>query len=156
MIRVNDDPHEQGYELGPTYRLTAIFESCDDMVEVLQSLEHAGFADEQIEVFAGPEGAKKLDFAGERHGLLARLKRRVQMLYADETDYLRKMEMTLQRGGMAVFVFTDNDEAAKRRALDVLKIYNPSEVVFWGKLAIERLWVRESQIPVPAHAITPP
>jgi hypothetical protein len=155
MIHVNNDPHMHGYVLGPTRRVTATFESSDHMSEIIQSLEDAGFAEEQIEIYIGLEGARKLDFAAERHGFLARLKRRVEMIYADETDCLRKIEMTLERGGMAVYVFVGRDTAARQRALEVLKRHDPSEVVYWGYLAIQRLWVRKSEIPVVANAIAP-
>ena len=156
MVKINEDPHEQGYQLQPKYRLSAIFETCDDLVEIVQSLEQAGFTEKQLEVFAGPEGAAKLDFAGNNHGFLARLKRSLEMIYADETDLLRKIDMTLQRGGLAIFVNTAGDESLKDRAFEVIKDHNPSEVCYWGKLAVERLSVRESPLPVPAHAVTPP
>lgn len=156
MVKVNDDPHEDGYKLQPTYRVSAIFETCDDLVEIVQALEQAGFTDEQVQVFAGPEGADMLDFAGKKHGFLARLKRSLEVIYADETDFLRKIDMTLQRGGLAVFVNTGGDESLKDRAFQVVRNFDPSEVCYWGKLAVERLWVRESPLPVPAHAVTPP
>src|SRR6266508_4348792 len=121
MIKYNQDPHKEGYALGPTHHVTAVFETSDNMAAVVQALNRAGFKDEEVEVFAGKEGAEKLDFAGKRHGILARLRRSLEMIYADETDMLRKIDMLLRRGGMAVIVRVDTDEDKKKRAAEACK-----------------------------------
>src|SRR5262245_23943915 len=156
MVKINQDPHLKGYKLQPTYRVSAIFESGDDLMEVVEALLVAGFQDEEIEAFSGKTGAEKLDFPADKHGFLARLKRSLEMIYADETDMLRKIDMTLRHEGMAIFVATGNNDERKRRVLEVVKRFDPSEVCYWGNLAVERLWVRPTNVSVPPHSVTPP
>lgn len=153
MLKVNQDPHKKGYSLGPTYHITALFETSNNLSDIALAFHDAGFADDRIEVYVGQEGAEKLDFTGKHHGFFARLRRSMEMIYADETDCLNKIDMTLRRGGMVAIIPIDHEEE-KQLALTACKKFDPSEIVYWGYLAIERLWVNPSSVPVPAHAVS--
>ncbi len=136
---VNPDPHAQGYRFTPTHRVTAIFESCDPVGGALQSLHESGFTAEEIEVFVGKAGAEKLDLSGEHHGVMVQALRVLETFVADETELHRQVDQALRRGCSAINVFTSSDDEKKRRAAEILKACNASEVCYWGQWDNERL-----------------
>ena len=55
-----------------------MFASYDDLQGALQALEPLGFGSQNMDVFAGPEGAVLLDLCGQQHRIVARLFRNVE------------------------------------------------------------------------------
>jgi hypothetical protein len=136
---VNSDPHEKGYRFTPIHRVTAIFESCHPIQAALKSLHDSGFATEDIEVFVGEVGAEKLDLSGEHHGAMVHALRVLETFVADETELHQQVDQALRRGCTAINVFTGDDEEKKKRAAEILKAYNASEICYWGQWGNERL-----------------
>jgi hypothetical protein len=57
----------------PHHRLFAIFDDAIDAEDAVQALRFEVFADDQdLGVFCGEEGARRLDVTGQSHGMWAR------------------------------------------------------------------------------------
>lgn len=82
-MNVNPDPHVEGFKPQPTFNVTAVFDTLDDVLQAILSLQKHGFTDEAVSVYLGKDGLAKLDLHGEAHGLLARLVRRLESLSAE-------------------------------------------------------------------------
>jgi hypothetical protein len=50
--------------------VTGLFASYDDLQGALQALEPLGFDPQNLDVFAGLEGAELLDLCGQQHGIV--------------------------------------------------------------------------------------
>jgi hypothetical protein len=137
--RINLDPHEDGYVYERTNSVTAFIPAGEDVQPMLRALSDAGCASDTIDVFAGVQGAAKLDLAGEKHGAWVRFWRGLESALADEAEVYQRAEKVLQSGGSVVAVFTDGDAGAKDRAVEILKTHHGNEVTFWGNMTIERL-----------------
>lgn len=139
MVTLNPDPHAQGYRFSPHRYVTAIFETRDELIPVIEDLTRNGFDDDQIEVFVGDEGAHKLDVTGKNHGIVVRLLRNMEEFFTDETDHLARTDETIRQGGFAVEVFTGGDLEKKADAARILKAHDALEVFYWGRWVIEKL-----------------
>ena len=71
-VNLNLDPHLEGFKPQPTFNVTAIFYTLDDVLRAIRSLKEHGFTDEAVSVYLGKDGLSKLDLHGKAHGLLAR------------------------------------------------------------------------------------
>jgi len=136
---VNPDPHREGYRYMPTHRVTALFDRREQADEAVKFLRQGGFADGQIEVFAGDAGAEKLDVEGKHHGALAWFLRLLEPLYSDEAELRMEVDKTLRAGGAALDVFVGDDEERKRRAAALIRDHHGRNVCYWGRWTLERL-----------------
>jgi hypothetical protein len=139
MIRINPDPHTGGYVYVPTRAVTAFFPADGQPRGAAEALSEAGFADDQIDVFTGDDGAKLMDLDGRRHGLWVRFMRSLEEIFAEDADVFRRAEQTLRTGGSVVAVFSGGKADKKRRAAEILKAHGGREVIYWGRLATEYL-----------------
>jgi hypothetical protein len=139
MSQVNPDPHAEGYVFSPVNRVTAFFDSNDQLGPALQSLRDAGFTDQEIDVFVGEEGAQKLDLSGQHHGLAVRLWRQVEAVFSDQTELHQLADQTLRAGGIIIGVFTGGNEEKKEQATQILKANQARQIHFWGHLTVDRL-----------------
>jgi hypothetical protein len=137
MIRINPDPHKGGYAYIPSRAVTAFFPAGHDIKGALLDLNKAGFADERIEVFTGPQGEAQLDVEGKRHGLWVRFMRALEDTFADEAETFERAEWYLRHGGRVVAAFTHGDKELKQRAVEILAAHGGKDVEYWGR------WVRE-------------
>ncbi len=83
------------FHVYPTNQVIAVIDGPGDAAAAHTELSHAGFAG-GVEVLAGPEGLRRLDATGARHGLAGRLMRLLQgygdmeqRLFARQADELR-------------------------------------------------------------------
>jgi hypothetical protein len=139
MVAINPDPHAEGYKFSPIHCVVGIFRPADTFTEVANRLQEAGFADEEIAVFVGEEGIRKLDSSGERHGIVTSVLRDLQQFLTDETDLLVKVDEAIAQGGCAIKVYTRGEEAKKECAAQILKEFNSDEISYWGHLVTEKL-----------------
>jgi hypothetical protein len=135
---VNPDPHKKGYRFVPRKRVTAVFASPDDLPDVERELHDAGFADDEIEVFVGREGAEKFDVTGEHHGPVVSMLRKLQLATADEENLYKEFDEIVREGGAAIDVLTGDDDERKRRAARILKDHHAHDVAYWGRWVIEQ------------------
>jgi hypothetical protein len=136
---VNTDPHVKAYRFTAIHRVTAIFESCDPVRGALKSLQDSGFTEDEIEFFVGDAGAEQRDLSGEHHGAIVQALRDLETFVADETELHQQVDQARRRGCSVITVFTADDEEKKKRAAEILKACNASEVCFRGQWCNERL-----------------
>jgi hypothetical protein len=139
MARNNPDPHEDGYVYQPTKSVTAFFPAGQDLHAMLSALSEAGFASAKVDVFAGEQGAARLDSDGAKHGAWVRFRRGLEHAFADESEVHERGEQVLRSGGSIVAVRTDGEATQKDRAATTLKTHHGAEVTYWGNMVIERL-----------------
>ena len=137
MIRVNPNPHAHGYQYAPTKAVTAFFPPDRDPSAALQALAEAGFEQDRIDLFTGPEGADRLDPEGKRHGPWVRFRRFVEGKFDESHELLHKAEETMRSGGTVVEVFTNGEMEKRHRAAEVLKASGGMDVMYWGRLMTE-------------------
>jgi len=143
VIRINPDPHTGGYVYFPTHAVTAFFPSGEDIRPVLKELSAAGFPDDVIEAFTGPEGLEKLDPEGRHHGWWVRFMRTIDDMFLEDDQEFRRAEQVLKAGGSVVAVFTFKDSEKKERAAKILEAHRGQDVMYWGPILREYFWERE-------------
>jgi hypothetical protein len=139
MAQVNPDPHAHGYVFIPTNRVTGVFASYGDLQGALRALEPLGFDPQQIDVFAGEEGAELLDLCGQRHGIGTRIIRNIEALVSDDTALHQQADATLRAGGGVIGILMDGKESMKDSVVAALKANNGQLIHYWGRLTTERL-----------------
>jgi hypothetical protein len=140
MVKVNPDPLEKGYQFSPLHHVRGIFASSDAIERAVQSLEEAGFRDDEIQVFIGDHGVDQLDTAGRRHNVIIRVLRDLDdIFWAQDSEIHEKANRVLRGGGAVVDVHTHGESEKKQRAGEALKSSGAKDVVYWGHLQVEYL-----------------
>ena len=134
MVTVNP---EQTGQYSPVQRVTAIYETREQLRTILHALHEAGFTEQEIELFIDEAGAEQLDLTGQKAGAVVQFYRELVMALSDETEIRAQLDETLRNGGMSVNVFTGDEEEKKYRAVQILKAHHPQDLRYWGHLSIE-------------------
>ena len=137
-IKVNPDPHADGFTPQPIRSVTARVDDLGDLIAAIRALEAAGFSEDDTPVFIGEEGLSKLDLHGENHGMLARAVRALESLTAEERANL-ECETALKEGCLFVCVSTDGSDKQKATVDQILKDHNARNLRFFGRWTVERL-----------------
>src|SRR5688572_22179740 len=85
MARINPDPYTGGHVFGLVNRVTGLVDSEDEAMATVRALEADGVATDDIEIFVGEQGARRLDLSGREHGRFIRLLRRLEAAVGDES-----------------------------------------------------------------------
>jgi hypothetical protein len=133
---VNPDPHAESFAPQPIHNVTAEFDNPRDVETAVRALNEARLTDQQISVFAGPDGLANLDLHGEGHGVLARLIRAVESATSDENQIAEK---ALQEGRILVRVSTDGSDEQKATVENLLQSHGAHGIRFFGRLTVERV-----------------
>ena len=116
--------------------LIGVLDDPDEAQAAVQGiLEQEGLREQDVELLVGRAGELRLDFTGERHGLLARLRREVQGL-TDEYSYVRRYELELARGHLVLLVATRHEEQG-RRICHLLRGHGGHFIHYYGPLIVE-------------------
>ncbi|GAA5503830.1 hypothetical protein Dxin01_03593 [Deinococcus xinjiangensis] len=116
--------------------LIGVLDDPDQAQAAVQAiLQQEGLQEHDIELLVGQEGELRLDFTGERHGLLARLRREIQGL-TDEYTYARRYELELGRGHVLILIATRHEEQAQR-ICHLLRGYGGHFIHYYGPLIVE-------------------
>ena len=137
-IKVNPDPHADGFTPQPIRSVTARMDDLDDLIVAMRALKAAGFSENDASVFMGEEGLSKLDLHGENHGILARVIRALESLTAEERANL-ECETALKEGCLFVCVSTDGSDEQKAAVNQILKDHNARNLSFFGRWTVEHL-----------------
>jgi len=137
-IKVNPDPHADGFTPQPIRSVTARMDDLDDLIVAMRALKAAGFSEDDASVFTGEEGLSKLDLHGENHGILARVIRALESLTAEERANL-ECETALKEGCLFVCVSTDGSDEQKAAVNQILKDHNARNLSFFGRWTVEHL-----------------
>jgi hypothetical protein len=102
------------------------------------ALISAGFTDDAIELYCGPEGSRDLDLKGDRSGFVHYLKRKFQqLLVTTRLLQVKNYERELQAGHCVIQVYTDFRSG--RRAHEILRSNDGHFIHFYGLLTIRVL-----------------
>jgi hypothetical protein len=121
----------------PKNRVVAIIADDAHLNAALRDLERLGVSMPEVNVLSGPDGARRLDRAGTRHGLRARLLRAFQR-GAYEVTSLRIHEQALQAGQHVVYVPV-HDQQQTTRVADALRDAGGRYLLHFGTWTIAQL-----------------
>ena len=103
----------------------------------------AGFVEDELMAFCGAEGARALDPSGEEHGLLFRIYRTIQNLYA-EFDSMREYADAAV-GGACVLGVRIPDDTRKEAASRIFARRGGRLVAAFGRMTVENIDHRDRQ-----------
>jgi hypothetical protein len=121
----------------PTNRVIAILASSSAANAAASDLIAAGVPADTIETACGEEGLRQIDFAGERHGLLARIIRAVQGI-GELAEYKERFEQAL-RGGQCLLAVDAAAEATRELVHQRLKARGARYINYFARLGVQRL-----------------
>jgi hypothetical protein len=117
--------------------LVGIFPDTAALESAATDLIERGFNEDGLDAYCGIEGAKELDPTGEEHGLLTRITRVVQNVFA-EFDGLREYAAAAEAGA-CVLATPIPDEEQRETAIEVYRRHNADLISAFGKMTVERL-----------------
>lgn len=114
MADANDHQFDPGSESlsFPTDSVAGVFESADDAAAALHALSAEGVPEESLHVLCGPDGARRLDPSGERHGAMGRLHRVIQQYADKEVQHAERYADELRAGHYLVAAVARDEEEA--------------------------------------------
>lgn len=128
---------EAGFFRYPANKILCVFDESDYVKAAIKDLKAGNFADEDIEVFCGQAGEKRIDFSGEGHGVWATFVRSIQSL-STERLYLEKYQKELHVGHLLLAVKTADSEKTKEAA-EIIHSHNGRNVTHFGTWLIEEI-----------------
>jgi diadenosine tetraphosphate (Ap4A) HIT family hydrolase len=119
-------------------KVTGLVDTEEEARAMVRALEEGGVATDDIDVFVGPEGARRLDLSGREHGKVIGLLRRIEAAVGDEREPRRRIEESLARGGSLVCVKIHKRKGdEKPRAFRILEKLHGHEIHYWGRWDFE-------------------
>lgn len=138
MARLNPDPYAGGHLFALVNRVTGLLENQDEANATVKALEQVGVASDDIDIFSGEEGARRLDLSGREHGRVVRLLRTLEAAVGDERETNSRIDEALRSGGSLVCVRIHHRKGdEKTRALGVLRALHGREIHYWGPWGFE-------------------
>ena len=90
----------------PNRQVVAVFDDAGAAARAVAALRDAGAPEAGIETFAGEADAERFDATGERHGVVARLRRGMQFSLMDQLPAMAWYEAALREGKTVISVRT--------------------------------------------------
>lgn len=137
MARINPDPYAGGHLFALVDRVTGVLDTEDDVKATVHALEENGVATDDIDVFVGEEGARRLDLTGREHGRVIRLLRTLEAAVGDERETNHRIDEALRLGASLVSVKVHRKSEEKARALRILRSFHGHEIHIWGTWGFE-------------------
>ena len=107
--------------------------------KVVGIIRDAGFHANKIEVLCGEEAAMRIDAAGVKHGVFARIVRSTQYVLGDyEIEDATRHENELKAGHFGIGVSTHR-KAEREKVRQILKVHRGHFINFYGRWTMERL-----------------
>ena len=131
MARINPNPYAGGRLFALVNRVTSLLDGEDEVKATVRALEEDGVATDDIDVFAGEQGARCLDLSGREHGRVIRLLRTLEASVGDERETNDRIDEALRQGAILLCVKVRRKNE-KDRALRVLKALHGREIHYWG------------------------
>ncbi len=137
MARINPDLYAGGHLFALVHRVTGLIDSEEEAMATVRALEEDGVGTDDIDIFVGEQGARRLDLSGREHGRVIQLLRRLEAAVGDESGPNRRIDEALRRGATLLCVKVHNRKSEeKARVLRVLKAHG-HEIRYWGPWAFE-------------------
>ena len=144
MARINPDPYAGGHLFALVNRVTSLLDSEVEAMATVRALEEDGVATDDIDIFVGEQGARRLDLSGSEHGRFKRLLRRLESAVGDEGAANHRIDEALRRGATLLCIKVHHRKSSeKARVLQVLQALHGHEIHYWGPWAFED--VRETE-----------
>jgi diadenosine tetraphosphate (Ap4A) HIT family hydrolase len=138
VARINPDPYAGGRSFVLVNRVTGLVDSEEEAMAMVQALEGGGIATDDIDVFVGEQGARRLDLSGREHGRIVRAWRRLEAAIGDESAPSRRIQEGLSRGGSLVCVTVhDRNHDVKPLAFKIFEALHGYEIHYWGHWSFE-------------------
>lgn len=139
MARINPDPYSGGHLFALVSRATALLDSGDAANAAVRALEDEGVAPDDIDVFVGEEGARRLDLTGNEHGTVIRWLRTLEAAMGEERETYRRLDQALRHEGATLVSVkvTDRKGDEKARILQLLRKVNGRDIHYWSAWSFE-------------------
>jgi hypothetical protein len=102
----------------PNRQVLAVLDDDEAVGRAVAGVVAVGVPARDVETFAGPEDATRFDATGERHGLIARLRRVLQFSLMDQLPAMAWYEAALREGRYVVAIRTSD----RRTTLGVVEV----------------------------------
>ena len=134
--KLEGSPSER-FRAYPTNRVIAILASSTAANAAVADLVAAGIPASSIETACGEEGLRKVDFTGERHGILARIFRAIQGV-GELGEYKERFERAL-RAGECLLAVDAAAEPIRQIVHQRLRACGAHYINFFAPLKVQRL-----------------
>ena len=144
MPRVNRDRYVGGHLFALVDRVTGLIDSEDEVMATVRALEEEGVATDDIDIFAGEQGARCLDLSGREHGRVITCCERLEAAMGDESEPNHRIDEALRRGEtlLSVKVHTRPSEKVSGRGPQGA---HGHEIHYWGPWSFEDVPVETSR-----------
>jgi diadenosine tetraphosphate (Ap4A) HIT family hydrolase len=132
MARINPDPYAGRHLFALVNRVTGLLDSQDEVSATVRALEQDGVASDDIDIFTGEQGARRLDLFGREHGRAVRLLRTLEAVVGGEGEANHRIDEALRKGATLICVKVHKKADEKAHALRVLKALHAHEIHYWG------------------------
>jgi hypothetical protein len=122
----------------PVDHLLAIVRDADEAISIVENLNHAGFAPDDVGVLADKEDAAKFDAACGKKGLVAKLATAGVDLGDRDTDYLKRYRRAVLNGRTVIAVAAKDDDA-RDKAKQILETHGARFITFFGRFVTQVL-----------------
>src|SRR5262245_54371845 len=122
----------------PDRAVLAVVDDAAEAEAAMSDLQADGFAETDITLLQGPEGADRIDGMGKAHGLGSRLRRLMAFTVMDQLPDFVLYERALRDGRSVLIVHAPGD-ADKRRAHAILRAHGGHFANYYGRFATEEL-----------------
>lgn len=100
----------------PRHRLFAIFDDPTVGQEAVEKLRTEGHEGDNVWVFYGEEGTRRIDITGDLEGIRGRIIRTVEHAMSGDIGYFRILDEALRSGGLVIAVSVADADAADQLA----------------------------------------
>lgn len=132
-MKINPDPHKDGFELQPTNNVTAELIDLSSAQALAVKLEGHEIKKDAISVYLGQEGLEMIDLEGENHGMYGFILRSIQHL-SHEWKIHESAQEALENGKVLVSIQTDGSDEQISTVVEALKERDADGIVYWGVL----------------------
>lgn len=125
--------------LPPRDRLFCAFDRRHDAIDAIRDFLYLGAVQvDDVWVFVGERGVRRLDPTLEKHGARARLGRLLQRILTSDAEYGDDLVEELRRGGIVLAIHVERDDVAS--LIPVLRRHHGHSIAFgthWNYVAAE-------------------
>ena len=134
-LRINDPEDFTTY---PNNQVCAIIDTAEYAQKTFSSLLDQGFKEDDIHIFSHAEGIKIFDAEAEKHGLFAKIAKKLRAFGDMENDLMKTYETSMEKGAYIFEVGVESDE--KKKAVDQVFIKNEGhDINYFGSWVVESM-----------------
>jgi hypothetical protein len=136
---VADDPNARDRFPYPGGSVVGVLADDAALDDARERLGQAGFGPDRYDVLQGERDAERIDVEGEGHGLGGSIVRKLQAIFSDDADHVRRYADHLRAGHYVVGVSVGEDEAAKESAANALRAAHAQSLDYYADNYVEDL-----------------